>query len=564
MQTSVLLFPGSGGGEPPAPQEVSFNSGRDLNEFRLGHPQAALVFPVEQLKALREFKDAVTDRGRKDPRKGLSGYLLSRDKIPLIDGNYSAAKKVKSGIRSLLESADRKGERNIYLIGVDANVFQTLCVEVLTPVAGRDKVRRPSRAFRISLTKDFAKETLFHLVGRYRIPPRMSKAYAGGARDVQLALQMAMAAAGSSGPVLILGETGTGKEIIAQEIHFCGPRAGRPLKVVNCAAIPTDLLESELFGHVRGAFTGALSDKEGALEQVRGGTLFLDEIGDMPLSHQAKILRAIDGKPFCRVGGSAEIRFAGRVVAATNRDLFSLVATNQFREDLYYRLRGLVLRTPALRSHPEDIRVIANHLWFNKVAGKKARPLSEKVLRELKNYPWQGNVRQLKAVLSQAFALFGEALRVEHIRVLWLSESDLSRTRQVAANAPAPPGPLWVDQLDHLKQLQDLINTIRENLSPLARRGLPEDSMVTAMRMSIQNRLDELPLLSHNQEKFRSSPLKSVESVLPGLTGSMKFMGIMLQKELEGARSRMRSLERELKGMEALIAKAADKLIRTI
>lgn len=564
MQTLALLFPGSDGDEPPAPQEVSFDSGQDLDEFRSGHPQTALVFPVEQLKPLREFKEAVADRGRKDPRKGLSGYLLSRDKIPLIDGNYSAAKTAKTGIRRLLESADRQGEKNIYLIGVDANVFQTLCVEALNRESAGGKVRRPSRAVKIPFTQDFVRETLFHLLGRYRIPPRMSKAYVGGTKDVQLLLQMAMAAVGSSAPVLILGETGTGKGIIAQEIHHCGPRAGRPLIVVNCTAIPADLLESELFGHVKGAFTGALSDKEGKLEQVKQGTLFLDEIGDMPLSHQAKILRAIDGEPFCRVGGSRDIRFEGRVVAATNRDLSSRVAANQFREDLYYRLRGLVLRTPALRSRPEDIRVIALHLWSNKIAGKKAKPLSAKVLKELQSYPWQGNVRQLKAVLSQAFALFGEELRVEHIRVLWLSESDLSRARQAAAQAPAPTGPLWVDQLDHLKQLQDLISTVRENLSPLARKRLPEEAAVAVMRSSIQNRLDEIPLLSHNQEKFSSRPLQSLGSVLPALTGSMKYMEIMLQKDLDGARSRMRAFERELKSMEALIAKAADKLIRTI
>lgn len=563
MQTLALRFQDYGKGEQPAPSELSFQSAQDLQKFRGGNLQVAFVFPLEHINQLQKFKDAVIDRGQKNPHKGLSEYLLGQEKIPLIDGNYSAVNKVKIGVRSLLENAARRGESNTYLIGVEANIFHKLYAEASDTVSISRKGRRPSKAFKAKLTRDFAKETLLHLIDRYRIPPRLSQAYVGGARDVQLVLQMAMAAAGSKGPVLILGETGTGKEIIAREIHSCGPRTALPFHVVICAAIPTDLLESELFGHVKGAFTGALSDKEGALERVKEGTLFLDEVGDMPPSHQTKILRAIDGKPFFRVGGSTEILFTGRLVAATNRDLSSMMASNQFREDLYYRLRGLVIRTPSLRNHPEDIRTVATHLWFNKIAGKKAKPLSEKVLRELKAYPWQGNVRQLKTVLSQALALFGEALRVEHIRVLWLSESDLSQSRQVAPQA-APSGPLWVDHLDHLRQLQELINTIHENLSPLARRRLPEDSTVTDMRQSIQNRLDELDVFCHNQERFKAKSLAVVAPALSSLISAIKCLHILLLKDVEGAIKRRKSLEKELKEMETVITKAADKLIRMI
>jgi DNA-binding NtrC family response regulator len=564
MQTSALRFQGYSKGEQPTPSELSFQSTQDLQEFRAGNPQVAFVLPVEHLKQLREFKDAVIDRVRKNTNKGLSEYLLGQKKIPIIDGNYGDIKKVKGGIRSLLENASQAGEDNLYLIGVETNVFQKLYSEASDRASISGKVRRTSRAFKAALTRDFAKDALLQLIGSYRIPPRLSQAYVGGERDVQLVLQMAMAAAGSNGPVLILGETGTGKEIIAREIHSCGSRAALPFQVVNCAAIPTDLLESELFGHVKGAFTGALSDREGAFERVKGGTLFLDEIGDMPLRHQAKILRAIDGKPFFRVGGSTGILFKGRLVAATNRDISAMMVSNQFREDLYYRLRGLVIRTPALRNHPEDIRAVATHLWVNKIAGKKAKPLSEKVLRELKAYPWQGNVRQLKTVLSQAFALFGEALRVEHIRVLWLSESDLSQARQPAPQGLAPSGPLWVDHLDHLRQIQELINAIRENLSPLARRRLLEDSAVAAMQQSIQNRLDELNVLCHNQERLKSKSLEVAAPALSGLISSMRYLHILLQKDVENAIKRRKSLEPELKEMEAVITKAADKLMRMI
>lgn len=564
MQTSVLRFQGCSKGEQPIPSKLSFQTAQDLQEFRAGNPQAAFVLPVEHLKQIRELKDAVIDRGRKDTHKGLSGYLLGQEKVPFIDGNYTAAGKVKAGVRRLLENAARGSESNIYLIGVEAGVFEKLYAEASDAVSVIGKARRPSRPLKAALTRGFANETLLQLIGRYRVPPRLAQAYVGGAKDVQLVLQMALAAAGSKSPVLILGETGTGKEVIAREIHYCGPRAALPFIVVNCAAIPENLLESELFGHVKGAFTGALADKEGAFEQVRQGTLFLDEIGDMSLSHQAKILRVIDGKPFSRVGSTTEILFAGRLVAATNRDLPSMMASNRFREDLYYRLRGLVIRTPALRNHPEDIRTVATHLWFNKVAGKKARPLSEKVLRELKAYPWQGNVRQLRTVLAQAFALFGEAFRVEHIRALWLSEYDLGQAAQSSQPALAQRGPFWVDHLNHLRQIQELINAIRENLSPLVRRRPPEESTVTAMRQSIQNRLDELDLLCHDQERFKAEPASGVAPALSSLVSSMKYLHILLQKGVEGANNRMKTLERELKEMEAVITRAADKLMRMV
>jgi transcriptional regulator with AAA-type ATPase domain len=186
------------------------------------------------------------------------------------------------------------------------------------------------------------------------------------------------------------------------------------------------------------------------------------------------------------------------------------------------------------------------------------------VLRELKAYPWQGNVRQLRTVLAQAFALFGEALRVEHIRALWLSESDLGQAAQAAQPALAHRGPFWVDHLNHLRQIQELINAIRENLSPLVRRRPPEESTVTAMRQSIQNRLDELDLLCHNQERFKAKSASGVAPALSSLVSSMKYLHILLQKGVEGANNRMKTLERELKEMEAVITRAADKLMRMI
>ena len=185
MQTLALRFQDYGKGEQPAPSELSFQAAQDLQKFRGGNLQVAFVFPLEHIKQLQEFKDAVIDRGQKNPHKGLSEYLLGQEKIPLIDGNYSDVNKVKIGVRSLLENAARRGESNTYLIGVEANIFHKLYAEASDTVSISRKGRRPSKAFKATLTRDFAKETLLHLIDRYRIPPRLSQAYVGGARDVQ-------------------------------------------------------------------------------------------------------------------------------------------------------------------------------------------------------------------------------------------------------------------------------------------------------------------------------------------------------------------------------------------
>jgi DNA-binding NtrC family response regulator len=563
MQTLAVRFQDDDKGEQPTPSEFSIQSEQDLQELRAGNRQAAFVIPVEHFKQLQEFKDAVTDRGRKNVHKGLKNYLLRQKKIPFIDGNYSGVDKVKTGIRMFLENAARLNEGNFYLIGVKADIFQKLYDEASDAVHVRGTVRRAPRVVKVPLSADYGKHKLYSLINRYKIPEGLAKTYLGEALDVKLVLQMIMHAAHSDLPVLVLGESGTGKEIVAQQIHNNRQIRSGPFVARNCSAIPPDLFESELFGHEKGAFTGAVERKIGACEQAGHGTLFLDEIGDMSLTHQSKILRTLNDGEFSRVGGIQPIKFHARVTAATNCDLSAMMSTNRFREDLYFRLRGLVIRTPALRSHSEDIPALAAHLW-RKITDEKAQPLSRKVLRELASYPWPGNVRDLKWVLSNAKSFFGEAPRVDQIRALWLTEHELMGGRQLADPAVHPAGPLWVDHLNHLRQIQELINAVRENLSPLAQRRRPEDSAVATVRQAVQNRLDELDVLRHNQQRFKAKPLAGISSALSDLMGAMKLLHVLLQKDVEGAIKRRRPLEQEFKEMEAVITKAADKLMRMI
>ena len=217
-------------------------------------------------------------------------------------------------------------------------------------------------------------------------------------------------AARSDIPLLIVGETGTGKGLAAHAVHGLSTRRERPFVVVNCGAVPEGLVESDLFGHEMGAFTGAVSRKLGKVELAEGGTLVLDEIGDLALGAQPKLPWFLEERMFERVGGKETLRANVRVIAATNRDLGQMVAEGQFREDLYYRLQTLVIRVPPLRDRKEDIPLLASH-FLARIAshlGREEIRLTPEALAALQEYDWPGNVRELEHVLHRAAVLCDE------------------------------------------------------------------------------------------------------------------------------------------------------------
>jgi len=218
--------------------------------------------------------------------------------------------------------------------------------------------------------------------------------------------------------VLITGESGTGKELVARTIHSNSPRAAKPFMAINCGAIPEELLESELFGHVKGSFTGAIAHKVGLLEVARGGTVFLDEVAEMSPMLQVKLLRFLQDHIFRRVGGTDDIEVDVRMMAATNKDLAQLIHQGAFREDLYYRLNVISVEIPPLRERQEDILVLATNFlrFFAARAGRPAMELSPEALEILMGHSWPGNVRELENVIERAVALAaGDEVRVEHI-----------------------------------------------------------------------------------------------------------------------------------------------------
>jgi len=210
--------------------------------------------------------------------------------------------------------------------------------------------------------------------------------------------------------VLILGESGSGKELVARALHNLSPRKDKPFVAINCAALPAELLESELFGYKKGAFTGALSNKEGLIEKADGGTLFLDEIGDMPLPLQAKLLRFLETKTFIPLGSTEEKRVDVRVIAATNKDLKREIEKGNFREDLYYRIATIAIKVPPLRERREDIPLLVEYFadLFEKKYGKEIKRISPKFINYLQSLPLEGNVRELRNMVEREVILMGD------------------------------------------------------------------------------------------------------------------------------------------------------------
>jgi two-component system, NtrC family, response regulator PilR len=211
--------------------------------------------------------------------------------------------------------------------------------------------------------------------------------------------------------VLVTGESGTGKEMVAKAIHFNGPLKDRPFVTVNCGAIPESLMESEMFGHKKGSFTGAVADKAGLFEVADSGTLFLDEVGELPLSIQVKLLRAIQERVIRRVGATEDSKVEVRIIAATNRNLEDMVKTGAFRQDLFYRLNVINIKTPSLRERPDDIPLLANHFLkkYNDRLAKSIGGISAEAMEMLKKYDYPGNVRELENIIERTVALEGGA-----------------------------------------------------------------------------------------------------------------------------------------------------------
>jgi len=346
-------------------------------------------------------------RGMETIKKDDFDLVLCDIKMPKMDGVevLEAAKKVKPEIPFIMISGH--GDLDTAVNTMRLGAF--------------DYISKPPDLNRLLTTVRNALDRKELVIENKILKKKVSKTYEmiGESPEIDVIKDMIEKVAPTDARVLITGSNGTGKELVAHWVHEKSQRSSAPFIEVNCAAIPSELIESELFGHVKGAFTSAVKDRAGKFEAANKGTIFLDEIGDMSLSAQAKVLRALQENKISRVGTDKDIKVDVRVVAATNKDLKQEIAAGKFREDLYHRLAVILIKVPSLNDRRDDIPLLIEH-FSNKIAeeqGTAQKNFSKKAVNLLKSYDWTGNVRELRNVVERLIILGGKEVNEDDVKL---------------------------------------------------------------------------------------------------------------------------------------------------
>jgi DNA-binding NtrC family response regulator len=458
--------------ESPEKLNFDFKADSEINELKTGQLPAVYLFQMENQNSLVSKDKYFVDRGKKHRARSLSSLLLGYNRIPVIIGGYTGTNQLRRSIYTLLRNAKDLGERNTYFIGVEDEVFNQLWEKTPVRTSTSKNILDPipinfdSKHFPME-SNQAAAQRLMELLPKEEIPAELHNKYIGQSWSSQMVRHLILIAAKHDNPVLILGGTGSGKEVTARSIHTYSDRKHERFTAVNCGGIPTELFEAELFGYEKGAFTGAVSNKEGLWTTAHRGTLFLDEIGDLPLNHQVKILRALEDREIRPVGSTKGFKIDARIISSTNKDLAAMVKKGEFREDLYYRLMTFQIHTPSLRNHPEDIPEIAQAFWRG-ITKESNSQLPIDILEELKIYKWPGNGRELKMVLIKLFTLFGDKkLNIEHLKMVFLLQG---HTLPVRVEETSYEGKILQRQADcyqHLNRIIEVIRALKVTLRPI-------------------------------------------------------------------------------------------------
>ncbi len=366
------------------------------------------------VKILSEENDSYQVEEAEDGLRGLEAVknndydlVLCDIKMPKMDGVevLEAARKIKPEIPFIMISGH--GDLETAVGTMRAGAF--------------DYISKPPDLNRLLTTVRNALDRKELVVENKILKKKVSKNYEmiGESPEIGAIKNMIEKVAPTDARVLITGSNGTGKELVAHWLHEKSPRSSAPFIEVNCAAIPSELIESELFGHVKGAFTSAVKDRAGKFEAANKGTIFLDEIGDMSLSAQAKVLRALQESKISRVGSDKDIKVNVRVLAATNKDLKKEIADGKFREDLYHRLAVILIKVPALNDRRDDIPILINH-FAKKITGEQGiakKEFTDKAVKLLKAYDWTGNIRELRNVVERLIILGGSEVTEEDVNL---------------------------------------------------------------------------------------------------------------------------------------------------
>jgi DNA-binding NtrC family response regulator len=366
------------------------------------------------VKILTEENDAYKVEEAEDGKAGLDkvkkndyDLVLCDIKMPKMDGV------------EVLEAA-RKEKPEVPFVMISGHGDLDTAVNTMR-LGAFDYISKPPDLNRLLNTVRNALDRKELVVENKRLKKKVSKNYemVGDSKAITHIKEIIEKVAPTDARVLITGPNGTGKELVAHWLHQKSERASAPMVEVNCAAIPSELIESELFGHVKGAFTSAVKDRAGKFEAANKGTIFLDEIGDMSLSAQAKVLRALQENKISRVGSDKDIKVNVRVVAATNKDLKKEIAEGKFREDLYHRLAVILVKVPPLNNRREDIPVLIEH-FASKIAteqGTAVKKFSNKAIKQLQDYDWTGNIRELRNVVERLIILGGKEVSEQDVKL---------------------------------------------------------------------------------------------------------------------------------------------------
>jgi len=371
------------------------------------------------VKILSEENDTYKLEEAEDGLKGLEAVknndydlVLCDIKMPKMDGVevLEAARKIKPEIPFIMISGH--GDLDTAVNTMRAGAF--------------DYISKPPDLNRLLTTVRNALDRKELVVENKILKKKVSKNFemVGDSKEIEAIKDMIEKVAPTDARVLITGSNGTGKELVAHWLHQKSQRSAAPFIEVNCAAIPSELIESELFGHVKGAFTSAVKDRAGKFEAANKGTIFLDEIGDMSLSAQAKVLRALQESKISRVGSDKDIKVDVRVLAATNKDLKKEIADGKFREDLYHRLAVILIKVPALNDRRDDIPLLINH-FSDKITSEQGvanKSFSDKAIKLLKAYDWTGNIRELRNVVERLIILGGSEVTEEDVKLFASSQ----------------------------------------------------------------------------------------------------------------------------------------------
>ena len=364
------------------------------------------------IKEILEFEKYTVDEAE-DGQQGLDmalkgeyDVILSDIKMPKLDGTELLARLMTHGTNSTLIMMSGHGNIETAVDAVKKGAF--------------DYLSKPIDLNRLLIAIRNALDKTTLLTETKILKKKINKGYEmiGESKALETIREMIEKVAPTDARVLITGSNGSGKELVAREIHNKSNRANYPLIEVNCAAIPSELIESELFGHEKGAFTSAIATRKGKFELAEGGTIFLDEIGDMSLSAQAKVLRALQENKITRVGGDKEIKVDVRIIAATNKDLKKQIANGEFREDLFHRLSVIPIQVPSLNERKEDIPLLADH-FINLICNDNGMPLksiTKEGIKELQKKDWTGNIREFRNVIERLIILCGKEITDKDVK----------------------------------------------------------------------------------------------------------------------------------------------------